>query len=217
MGKLVVKTVPVGLLETCCYVVYIPGCERCLVIDPGADAKELAVHLDGLGVAPEYLLPTHSHFDHIGALVELKEHYPDAVVACHPLCSERMQSPQANLGYLVGVTVRGPAAGRLLNGGDTLDWEGGRLRCLHVPGHAPGHLAFYAADDGLLFCGDTLLAGDQGRTDFPGCDHAALVRSLREEILQLPPQTTVYPGHGRATTIAAELQSNPFVRALERD
>jgi glyoxylase-like metal-dependent hydrolase (beta-lactamase superfamily II) len=87
---------------------------------------------------------------------------------------------------------------------------------IHTPGHTPGHCCLWLEDEGVLFSGDHLFAGSIGRTDLPGGDHAALMRSMAERIVPLPPATDVLPGHGPATTLARELATNPFLQDLPR-
>jgi len=83
---------------------------------------------------------------------------------------------------------------------------------LHVPGHAPGSLAFYSKKEKVVFTGDALFAGSIGRSDIPGGDHKTLIESIKRELFTLPPETVVYPGHGEVTTIEKEMNSNPYFR-----
>jgi glyoxylase-like metal-dependent hydrolase (beta-lactamase superfamily II) len=212
MPPLSVVTLEVGNLETGCYLLARPGETAAAVVDPGGEAATIRDALQRRDLVPALILVTHSHFDHVGALGELKAFYPEAVVACHPECDRRMQSPQMNLGGLVGVSYKAPAADRHLADGEALSFPGVELTCLHVPGHAPGHMAYYGAADGVLFCGDTLFQGSVGRTDFEGCSYADLVESFRSRLLGLPDETRVYPGHGPATTLGEEKANNPFLR-----
>ena len=101
-----------------------------------------------------------------------------------------------------------------LAGGDTLNLAGLDLDVLFTPGHSPGHCCFHLASEGVLFAGDQLFQGSIGRTDLPGGDYGTLMRSMRDEILPLPPETRVLPGHGPSTTLAAERLSNPFLQEL---
>ena len=86
-----------------------------------------------------------------------------------------------------------------------------QAHCLFTPGHAPGHIAFYLPEEGVVIAGDALFQGSIGRTDLPGGNHARLLESIRTKLLTLPPETKVYPGHGPATTVGEEAQSNPFL------
>ena len=102
----------------------------------------------------------------------------------------------------------------LLDGGETLELAGISFETLNVPGHSPGHLAYAA--DGALFSGDVLFAGSVGRTDLPGADWDTLLASIRSLVERFPPETIVYPGHGPATTLGAELERNPFLASSAR-
>jgi hydroxyacylglutathione hydrolase len=108
--------------------------------------------------------------------------------------------------------IRGYAPEVDLAGGETIDVAGISFEVLHVPGHSPGHLAFYA--DGCLFSGDVLFAGSVGRTDLPGGSWDELVESIRTLADRFPLETVVYPGHGPQTTLGAELSHNPFLLEL---
>jgi glyoxylase-like metal-dependent hydrolase (beta-lactamase superfamily II) len=93
---------------------------------------------------------------------------------------------------------------------DTIELAGVKLRVLYTPGHTPGGICLYSADDGVAIVGDTLFAGSIGRTDFPGGSESQLLNGVREKLFTLPDETKVYPGHGPATTIAQERAHNPF-------
>ncbi|MBN1257603.1 MAG: MBL fold metallo-hydrolase [Planctomycetes bacterium] len=214
MPKLNVITLEVGPLATCCYLVYREGSKLCAIIDPGGDESAITAAITECQLTPAYILVTHSHFDHIAALGALKERYPEAAIVCSPQCNERMQSPQRNLSHLVGASARAPGADREITEPDSITVDGFTLACLAVPGHAPGHLAFYAREDNLVFCGDTLFQGSMGRYDLEECSYVQLVKSIKDKLLALPAETAVYPGHGPATTIADEKKHNPFIQNM---
>jgi hydroxyacylglutathione hydrolase len=204
----------VGSLATCCYIVSDSERNGCAIIDPGGDPEVVVRRLQREGLTPSAFLITHSHFDHIAALEKLHRQYPNADILCHAECGTRMQSPESNLGFMVGLTIRTPGPTRTLADGELIDPAGLRVRCLFVPGHAPGHMAFYLEEEQMLFCGDTLFNGSLGRTDFDGCSFEDLMESIRNKLLVLPGETKVYPGHGPATTIGAEKESNPFLQGM---
>jgi hydroxyacylglutathione hydrolase len=104
-----------------------------------------------------------------------------------------------------------PTVDRHLEDEEVLEVGGLRLKSLYTPGHAPGHLAFYLADEGLVLSGDALFAGSIGRTDLFGGDMDLLMRSINERLLTLPDETRVLPGHGPETTIGEERANNPFL------
>jgi hydroxyacylglutathione hydrolase len=186
------------------------GAPEAVVLDPGDGATDVRLELARAGARCAAILVTHCHWDHIGAVADLAEgtgapvHAPEA---------ERAVFEQPDDYYAAqGVHIRGFTPDVLLVGGETVDVAGISIEVVHVPGHSPGHLAYYA--DGALFSGDVLFAGSVGRTDLPGTDWDDLVESIRLLADRFEPDTVVYPGHGPETTLAAELAANPFLAEL---
>lgn len=214
MEKLNIITLSVGALETCAYIIFREGCTECAVIDPGGDANKISKKINELNLDLKYIVVTHSHFDHVQALEDLKEIYNDAKIVCHETCDKRMQSPQLNLGFMVGVTVKTPPADLLLKDNDIVSFDGVNLKSIFLPGHAPGHMIFYSEQDNVVFSGDTLFNGSLGRTDFDGCSFNDLFSGIKDKLLTMPDETTVYPGHGPETTIGMEKAQNPFIKDM---
>jgi len=120
--------------------------------------------------------------------------------------------PRKNLSLFVGGSFSTGQADVLVEDGDQIDLAAITLRVLHTPGHTPGGICLYAAQDGMVFSGDVLFAGGIGRSDFPGGDEDQLIDSIRTKLFTLPDATVVYPGHGMRTTIGREKRTNPYVR-----
>jgi glyoxylase-like metal-dependent hydrolase (beta-lactamase superfamily II) len=157
------------------------------------------------------ILLTHTHADHIGAVADLAEG-TGAPVYVPELERVALEDPDAFFASW-GYRIRPYREAIGLTGTETLELGGIEFRTIAVPGHSPGHVAFAA--DGAVFSGDILFAGGVGRTDLPFGDWDTLLGSIRTLAERLPPETTVYPGHGPATTLGAELASNPFLDGLD--
>ncbi len=202
---------PLGPLETNCYLVLDDASDEAVIVDPGADAGRIQAALAAEGARASAIWLTHAHFDHVGAIADLQEVEPLPVLL-HP--DDRQLYEHATVqAAAYGLMVRSPEAPTSpLAHGQTLSVGAHTARCLHTPGHAPGHVAFWFEDAGVVLAGDALFKGSIGRTDIAFGDHDTLLRSIREQLLTLPDETVVYPGHGPATTIGAERSSNPFLR-----
>lgn len=207
-----VHTVPVGELETNCYVLTNALSREAAVIDPGAPDERLAQALTGYRLTD--ILLTHAHFDHIGGVGYLAELYGPQIWI-HTLEASRLNDPKRNLSawFDPTATVTAPEATILIAMSGTYRLLGHELRAIHTPGHTPGHLVYYIDD--RAFVGDLIFNGSVGRTDFPGGNHQQLLDSIKNAILTLPEETPLYPGHGPATTVHAERACNPFLRLWE--
>jgi len=208
--SIVVDRYELGPIGTNCYVVRSArSAEEAVVVDPSGDSAELRLELARLGARCSAILITHGHWDHLLGVAELAEGTGAPV---HMADDERAMLE--NLPDLVpaGVTARSYTPDVLLAGDETLELAGITFETLRVPGHSPGHLAYYA--DEALFSGDVLFAGSVGRVDLPGADWDTLVETLRALTQRFPPETVVYSGHGPPTTLGTELARNPFLAPL---
>jgi glyoxylase-like metal-dependent hydrolase (beta-lactamase superfamily II) len=207
---LIIVTLPVGMIQTNCYVV---GCEETkegAVIDPGGHPQRILAEVERLGLTVKYVLDTHAHFDHTdanGATVEAT----GAPLALHP---DDLPLLTASGGAaLFGLQADpSPLPDLELHDGDTLEVGNLRFQVLHTPGHTPGHVCFYEAAENALFDGDVLFRRGIGRTDLPGGSWQQLLDSIQRVLFVLPDETVVYSGHGPATTIGEEKQLNPWLR-----
>ncbi len=193
-----VETIPVGPLQANCYLVWAEGSKTCAVIDPGASSVAIMERAQKLGLTIEVVLLTHGHFDHVGAVRAIHE-------ATHcPVFLHRgdLSQPKSMTGGELCYTDT-------YEEGESCTFGGVTFTVLSTPGHTEGSVCLQT-DDGI-FTGDTLFAGSCGRTDFPGGRWIRMEASL-QKLKALPFAGAVYPGHGEATTLAAERQSNPYLR-----
>ncbi len=207
----VVDRYELGPIGTNCYVVRSErGATDAVVVDPSGDAASIRLELARLGTACAAILVTHAHWDHILGLADLAEGTRAPVYA--PELEAAVVRKPNDFFAGVGVALRGCEPDVLLSGGETLDLAGVAFQVTHVPGHSPGHLAFFT--DGNLLSGDVLFAGSVGRTDLPGGDWETLLASISGLVERYPPETVVHSGHGPPTTLRAELERNPFLAEL---
>jgi len=208
-GKHMVLTrLVVGPLQVNCYILADEKTRDAVVIDPGDDAADILKVIKDKGLKVKYIINTHAHFDHVGANRALKEatgaelllHEADAAV----LSTVSHQSRSFGMG-----DVKSPSADRYVKQGDILKAGEISLKVLHTPGHSPGGISLL--EEGMVFTGDSLFAGSIGRTDFPGGDLLTLLGSIKKNLLILPDETKVFPGHGPASTIGGEREENPFL------
>lgn len=205
-----IKTIVVGALATNCYLV---GCEetrKAALIDPGDDGEKILAAVKKSGFQVDYIINTHGHVDHIGANRKVKE-ATGAQLLIHKDDADFLTNPSKNLSGLMAKQNTGPAADRLLDDGDKINIGNTvTLEVLHTPGHTPGCICLKGED--VIFTGDTVFAGSIGRTDLPGGSYTIIINSIREKLMALEGDFTLYPGHGPASTLREEKVSNPFLR-----
>jgi glyoxylase-like metal-dependent hydrolase (beta-lactamase superfamily II) len=208
---LVVDSFVMGPFQSNCYVVRSEGgSAEAAIVDPGADPTELRLELARLGARAVGILVTHSDVDHIGGVAALADGTGAEVWA--PVGEvEALRTGETRGG--MRVPPHDPA--HTVTGGDEITVAGIAFDVVDIPGHSAGHVGFHA--DGELFAGDLLFAGSVGRVDLAGGDWETLVDSVRALLDRFPPETIVYPGHGPATTLGRELETNPFLRELRAE
>jgi len=221
---------PAGAFAANCYIVAPAPGEECVIIDPGQDAEGgIEELLARYRLKPVAVLLTHGHIDHVWSVgpvcgargIPAYINPADRALLADPASGLALNVGQELFG---GITFTEPDDVRELTDGATLELAGVELTVGHVPGHTPGSVTFGTdgAPDlpdlpggGTLFTGDLLFAGSIGRTDLPGGDHQAMLRSLARTLARSQDDMLVLPGHGPQTTIGAERRTNPFLTGLE--
>ncbi|MCJ7843406.1 MBL fold metallo-hydrolase [Lederbergia sp. NSJ-179] len=201
--------IPLGPLQTNCYLLINPNNE-CILFDPGDQGKELNEYIMKQELQPLAILMTHAHFDHIGAIDDVRNHW-EIPVYLHQLERDWLSNPSLNGSAHYGETITAQPADHLLSAEDSLKIGSFSFELYHTPGHSPGSLSYYVKEAKAVVAGDTLFAGSIGRTDLPGGDHDQLLSSIHQSLLKLPEETEVLPGHGPITTIQKEMDENPFL------
>jgi hydroxyacylglutathione hydrolase len=209
---MILKQLVVGPFASNCFIVGSESTKRGMIIDPGADAGTILQTVDQLGLSIIWIVVTHIHPDHIGALKTVKER-TGAKFALHEAEGGGGGFggfSHAAASAMMGFIGRLPKPDKLLEDGDVIDIDDLHFTVLHTPGHSPGGISL--AGHGRVFSGDTLFNYGIGRTDFPGCSYDQLMESIHNKLMILPDDTVVYPGHGPETTIGDERRGNPFLR-----
>ncbi|WP_395767379.1 MBL fold metallo-hydrolase [Aquirufa sp.] len=187
-----------------------------VVIDPGcytyAERKVMQDFIESKSIKLQYILNTHAHIDHILGVAYFQQTYK--IPFClHPL-DKPLLDDASNRAEVYGFPHYQTAmVDRWFVNNEQIQVGAMKFNVLFVPGHAPGHVAFYEASMGWVFDGDVLFKQSIGRTDFPLCNHTDLLSSIKNQLYTLPEETLVFPGHGPATSIAEEKMNNPFVKA----
>jgi hydroxyacylglutathione hydrolase len=188
------KRLEVGSLENNCYILFCPRTGESAIIDPAAEAERILGETEACKV--KYILITHGHWDHIGALEEVRSR-TRAQVGIHELDARALQ--------------RLPDF--FLRDGQTLTFGDLTLKVLHTPGHSPGAVCLLA--ENILFSGDTIFPGGPGNTEIPRADYQEILKSIHSKIFTLPEDTVIYPGHGLETTVRRE-KSTSFYPPSQR-
>lgn len=197
-----------GALQTNCYI--ISEDNRSLIIDPSAESKVIEKKLTEHQTKPLAILLTHAHFDHIGALEDIRDKY-QIPVYIHSVEQDWLADANLNGSNKFGfppITCK-KAENELTEQCYTIGPF--KFHCRFVPGHSPGSVAFIFEEEEIVFAGDCLFREGIGRTDLQGGSFAQIYESIHNQLFTLPNQYTVYPGHGTSTTIGHEKVSNPFV------
>lgn len=212
MSTLTLQQLTVGPLQENCWLLADPASGKAVLVDPGDEPAALLAAVDASGYTLEAIWLTHAHFDHVGGVAGIIAERP-VPIWVHPADAFFYANAASNAARWGVVIDNPPPADHDLAEGDRVQLGDYQFDVWHLPGHAPGHVAFIG--HGLCFSGDVLFAGSIGRTDLPLCDPTAMHQSLMR-MATLDVETRVFPGHGVATTIGRELTSNPFLRGAAR-
>jgi len=208
-AKLQVEPLVVGPLFSNCYIIWDKQKNEGAVIDPGDDGHLIVKKIMELDVKIKYILATHGHFDHVGAVASVKQE-TGALFLAHKddlFFLEDGMDAARRWGFEV---EQPPKPDRFISEGDVIHVGDCALEVLYTPGHSPGGVSFL--HDAMVFCGDTLFQESIGRTDFRKGSFEDLSNSIRTQLYTLPDETVVFTGHGPSTTIGDEKRMNPFVR-----
>ncbi len=208
---MLIKKFTLGQMETNSYVLGSAVQRSGLVIDVAAGPAPLLDFLERERLTLEAVILTHGHYDHIAGVKELLKAHPKALLILGRDAQKVAASPMRNLSILFLKPFSIRKSDRLVTQPQRIELAGLSLEVMDLPGHSPGSIGLYDAQQPSVYCGDTLFAGSIGRTDFPGASHELLLQSIRNKLMALPDDTKVWPGHGQQTTIGLERRTNPFL------
>ena len=212
MGQLNAGIVPVTPFQQNCTILFDMDDKTGVVVDPGGDVDQILAVLKENGIKPTAIWLTHGHIDHAGGAMDLKEALGVEIIGPHEADKSLLDNIE-NQAKRFGISdaVRNCVPDRFLEEGETVSFGEHVFEVLHCPGHAPGHVVYYNRAAQFAHVGDVLFRGSIGRTDLPGGDHAALIRSIKEKLLPLGDEIGFICGHGPGGRFGEERRSNPFL------
>ena len=208
---MILETFPVGLLQCNCTILGDETTGEAMVIDPGDNIPQIVARLEKHRLKLKQIIITHAHIDHVGGALRLKQ-LTGAPILLNQNDLPLLDMMEMQAGWLGVQTPEVVPPDASADDQIIVGLENYPAQVLHTPGHTPGSICLHFAPMKLLIAGDTLFAGSIGRTDLPGGDFKQIMRSLHDRVLMLPNETRVIPGHGAATTIGEERESNPFLQ-----
>ena len=210
-----VRTFVCNMLHENCYLVYDEVSREAAVIDPGfywnEEQRSFSKFVEENDLHIKHLLCTHLHFDHIFGTTFIEDTYGVKLSASLDDSAWITNFAQSVARFGIQPNTMPRPVGHPLHDGDILMLGDKSLKCIATPGHSAGGMCFYAPESNMLFAGDTLFQGSIGRTDFADGNYAQLISSIQKQLLILPPNTIVYPGHGDPTSIEDEAKYNPYL------
>jgi hydroxyacylglutathione hydrolase len=209
MLGMIFETFPVGPLQCNCTLLGDEDAAEAIVIDPGDEVSRIYRRISDLGLKVKQILVTHAHIDHVGGALKLK-HLTGAPILLNENDLPLLKMMEAQAAWVGVPTPEVAAPDGSLEDGLQVGLDRYPARVLHTPGHTQGSVCLHFEPLRMVIAGDTLFAGSIGRTDLPGGNPRQIIQSIESRLLVLPDETRVFPGHGPATTIGAERNSNPF-------
>ncbi|EIM72082.1 hydrolase [Nitratireductor aquibiodomus RA22] len=212
MGNLRAGVIPVTPFQQNCTILFDEDIKTGVVVDPGGEVDRIRAAIDDNGITVESIWLTHGHIDHAGGAMDLREALGVPLIGPHEDDRELLANLE-NQARMFGLdqSVRNVTPDRYLSEGETVSFGEHEFEVLHCPGHAPGHVVFFNRKARFAHVGDVLFNGSVGRTDLPGGDHDALIRSIREKLLPLGDDIGFLCGHGPGGRFGDERRSNPFL------
>lgn len=201
---MIIKRVVAGIYGANCYIIMDEDTKEALVLDPGGDVDDIEKALGELGAKVKYIFLTHGHVDHTSGVDELRGK-TKAITGISEKDDILIHKPT----YMYGPLLEGKPD-LYLNHGDKFTVGNFEVKCIETPGHTPGGMSFLIENN--VFTGDTLFLGSIGRTDLEGGSQEAIINSIKNNLLPLPKETVVYPGHGPQSSIEREEKLNPFLK-----
>ncbi|MDP4117746.1 MAG: MBL fold metallo-hydrolase [Bacillota bacterium] len=204
---MIIKNIPLGIIKTNCYIAVDETTREAVIIDPAEQAEVILNMAKTIGASVKYVILTHAHFDHMGAVEDIMQE-TGARLVTHAMERGGLENGKINLSTRYGAVPIILKEDIAVNEGDEIVFGNSTLKVIYTPGHTAGGMSLYGG--GVLFSGDTLFCGNVGRCDFPGGDEKALISSINEKLYTLPDETVVYCGHGASTTIGEEKAKNVY-------
>ncbi len=212
MGNLSAGIIPVTPFQQNCTILFDDASKSGVVVDPGGEVGRIMAALGENGISISAIWLTHGHIDHAGGAMELKEALGVDIIGPHEGDRTMLgRLEEQALMFSLTDPVRNVTPDRFLTEGETVSFEGHQFEVFHCPGHSPGHVVYYNSAARFAHVGDVLFSGSIGRTDLPGGDHDALIRSIKEKLLPLGDEVSFICGHGPGSTLGKERLSNPFL------
>ncbi len=208
---MLLEKIVVGSYAANCYILGDEVSKEAIVVDPGSEADRIMKKISDKALKVKYIVLTHGHGDHIGAVESLKV-MTGAEVMIHHDDAYMLDDPSKNFtGSIHGNSIAFKPD-RTIGAGDVIQIGKIKIRVLHTPGHTYGGICLYVPSEKVVISGDTLFYGSVGRSDLEGGDHKQMISAIIKQLMTLDDEVIVYPGHGASTSIGFERRKNPFIQ-----